>query len=282
MKILVTGVHGQLGYDVVKCLRARGIECIGTGSADFDITDREQTEQFITGYQPDVVIHCAAYTNVNKAEEEQELCHRVNEVGPENIARVCKKLDAKMIHISTDYVFPGTGEQFYETDDATGPVSVYGKSKLAGELAVRKELEKYFIVRISWVFGKNGNNFVKTMLKLGEERPEVRVVCDQIGSPSYTVDLARLLCDMAESEQYGIYHASNEGICSWAEFTEEIFRQAGLPAKVVPIPTSEYPTPAARPLNSRMSKACLDRAGFARLPEWKDALGRYLEELKKA
>ena len=279
MKVLVTGASGQLGYDVVKCLKERNIDCLGVGSADFDITSLEQTERFLMEYQPDAVIHCAAYTNVNKAEEETELCHKVNVVGPGNIAKVCKKLNAKMLHISTDYVFPGDGEQFYETYDATGPVSAYGKSKCEGELAVKAELEKYFIVRISWIFGKNGNNFVKTMLKLGMERPEVRVVCDQIGSPTYTVDLAERLCDIVETDKYGTYHVTNEGICSWAEFTEEIFRQAGLSAKVVRIPTSEYPTPAVRPLNSRLSKECLDRAGLKRLPDWKDGLRRYLEEI---
>ncbi|MBQ9120365.1 MAG: dTDP-4-dehydrorhamnose reductase [Lachnospiraceae bacterium] len=280
MKVLVTGIKGQLGHDVVKCLQARGIECLGAGREEFDITDMAQTERFIKAYQPDAVIHCSAYTNVNKAEEEQELCYQVNAKGPENIARVCRALDAKLLHVSTDYVFPGTGEQFYETDDPTGPVSVYGKSKCEGEEAVRAAWDKHFIVRVSWIYGKNGNNFVKTMLKLGAERPEVRVVCDQIGSPTYTVDLAELLCDMIETEQYGTYHASNEGVCSWAEFTEEIFKLAGYSAKVTPIPTSEYPTPAARPLNSRMSKACLDRAGLKRLPDWKDALKRYLKELE--
>lgn len=280
MKVLVTGVKGQLGYDVVKCLQTRGIDCLGADIDDFDITDMEQTESFLMNYQPDAVIHCSAYTNVNKAEEELELCRRVNAVGPGNIAKVCKKLDAKMICISTDYVFPGSGEHFYEPEDEAGPVSAYGRTKYEGELAVKNELTKYFIVRISWAFGKNGNNFVKTMLKLGAERPEVRVVCDQIGSPTYTADLAVLLCDMVVTEKYGTYHATNEGICSWAEFTEEIFRQAGLGAKVVPVPTSEYPTPAVRPLNSRMSKDCLDKAGFARLPEWKDALHRYLKEIE--
>lgn len=279
MKVLVTGVKGQLGYDVVNCLGDRGIECLGVDIEDFDITNAEQTEQFIVNYGPDAVIHCSAYTNVNKAEEEKELCLKVNGKGPENIAKAVKKLGAKMIYISTDYVFPGDGEAFYEPGDTTGPQSVYGSTKLAGERAVQSVLDKYFIVRISWVFGKNGNNFVKTMLKLGTERPEVRVVCDQIGSPTYTKDLAELLCDMVVTEKYGIYHATNEGVCSWAEFTEEIFRQANLPSKVIPIPTSEYPTPAKRPLNSRLSKACLDQAGFLRLPDWKDALRRYLEEL---
>ena len=192
----------------------------------------------------------------------------------------CEKIGAKMVYISTDYVFPGTGEQFYETDDPTGPLSVYGKTKLGGELAVRQLLQRYFIVRISWVFGKNGNNFVKTMLRLGKERDQVNVVCDQIGSPTYTADLAPLLCDMVMTEKYGIYHATNEGICSWADFAAEIFRQGGCRAKMHPIPSSEYPAKAARPCNSRMSKKSLDEAGFSRLPSWQDALTRYLKEIQ--
>lgn len=281
MKVLVTGVKGQLGHDVLQCLKERGIECLGAGHEELDITDFENTEKFIDGYHPDAVINCAAYTNVNKAEEEQELCRRVNAAGPGNIARVCRALDAKMIHISTDYVFPGGGEQFYLPEDPAGALNVYGRTKYEGELAVRAELVKYFIVRVTWTFGRNGNNFVKTMLRLGKEQPEVKVVCDQYGSPTYTKDLAPLICDMPETDKYGIYHATNEGVCSWAEFAQEIFRQAGLPTRVVPILTSEYPSLAVRPKNSRLSKQCLDDAGFKRLPDWKDALSRYLEEINK-
>ena len=279
MKILVTGVGGQLGYDVCKILTARNIEYKGVDLADFDITDRKATHNYIENYHPDTVIHCSAWTAVDKAEDEPEKVEADNAQGPRNIAEACKKINAKMVYISTDYVFPGTGERFYEPDDPTGPLSVYGKTKLGGELAVRELLEKYFIVRISWVFGKNGNNFVKTMLRLSETHSEVNVVCDQIGSPTYTADLASLLCDMVMTEKYGIYHATNEGICSWAEFAEEIFKIAGKKVKVNYISTEEYPTKAIRPKNSRMSKACLDAAGFQRLPHWKDALERYWKEL---
>ena len=218
---------------------------------------------------------------MERAEEEAALCERVNVDGARNIAAACKKIGAKMVYISTDYVFPGTGERFYETDDPIGPLNVYGKTKLGGELAVQELLERYFIVRVSWVFGKNGNNFVKTMLRLGQERDQVNVVCDQIGSPTYTADLAPLLCDMVATEKYGVYHATNEGICSWADFAAEIFRLGRCRAKVNPIPSSEYPVKAVRPFNSRMSKKSLDAAGFSRLPSWQDALVRYLKEIQE-
>lgn len=276
MKILVTGVKGQLGYDVMKVLAERKIEAIGADIEEFDITDRDATRRFITKHRPDAVIHCSAYTAVDKAEENKDLCRKVNADGPRNIAAVCKEIDAKMVYISTDYVFPGTGNRFYEVDDPTGPLSEYGRTKLDGELAVKELLTRYFIVRISWVFGVNGNNFVKTMLRLGKERSEINVVCDQIGSPTYTADLAPLLCDMVVTDKYGTYHATNEGVCSWAEFTQEIFRLAGYSTKVNPIPSSQYPTKAVRPLNSRMSKSELDRQGFKRLPEWRDAVRRYV------
>ena len=276
MKILVTGVKGQLGYDVMKVLAERKIEAIGADIEEFDITDLDATRSFITKHRPDAVIHCSAYTAVDKAEENKDLCRKVNAEGPRNIATVCKEIDAKMVYISTDYVFPGTGERFYEVDDPTGPLSEYGKTKLDGELAVKELLTRYFIVRISWVFGVNGNNFVKTMLRLGKERSEINVVCDQIGSPTYTADLAPLLCDMVVTDKYGTYHATNEGVCSWAEFTQEIFRLAEYNTKVNPIPSSQYPTKAVRPLNSRMSKSELDRQEFKRLPKWKDAVKRYL------
>ena len=280
MKVLVTGINGQLGYDVVKCLEKREIECIGSGRQEFDITDQKAVEDFITKEAPDAVIHCAAYTAVDKAEEENDLCYKVNVEGTENIAKVCKKLDIKMLYISTDYVFLGTGEDYYKVSDKTAPVSCYGKTKLLGEEAVKKWLDKYFIVRISWVFGKNGNNFVKTMLRLGKEKEEISVVADQIGSPTYTADLAVLLCDMIETEKYGTYHATNEGICSWAEFAEEIFRIAKMQVKVNRITSEEYKTKAMRPKNSRLSKECLEQAGFKRLPKWQDALWRYLNEEK--
>lgn len=279
MKILVTGVSGQLGYDVERELDQRGIEHLGTSSKELDITDREAVERLMERYRPDAVIHCAAYTKVDLAEDEPERCWAVNADGTRNMAAACRKTGAKLLYISTDYVFPGTGERSYGTGDLTGPVNTYGRSKLAGELAVQSLLEKYFIVRISWVFGKNGNNFVKTMLRLAETRAELSVVCDQIGSPTYTADLAPLLCDMVQTERYGVYHATNEGTCAWSEFAEAIFALAGRQVAVHPIPTSAYPTKAARPLNSRMSKESLRDNGFQALPEWKDALARYLKEI---
>lgn len=282
MKLLVTGVKGQLGYDVCKVLSARGIEHRGVDIEDFDITNAQAAHDYIAAYRPDGVIHCSAWTAVDRAEDELEKVRAVNAEGPRNIASVCKEIGAKLVYISTDYVFPGTGERFYEPDDPTGPLGAYGVTKLEGEQAVQALLERYFIVRVSWVFGKNGSNFIKTMLRLAETKSELNVVCDQIGSPTYTADLAPLLCDMVVSEKYGVYHATNEGICSWAEFAEEIFRLAGKDVKVNPVPTSEYPTRAARPLNSRMSKAKLEEMGFSRLPDWHDALARYLRELEGA
>ena len=281
MKVLVTGAAGQLGYDVCKVLTARQIEHRGVDITDFDITDQNAVNQYLKAYQPDAVIHCSAWTAVDKAEDEPEKVEAVNARGTRNIAEACKAICAKMLYLSTDYVFPGTGDRFYEPNDPTGPLSVYGKTKLQGEKAVQETLERFFIVRISWVFGKNGNNFVKTMLRLAETHAEVNVVCDQIGSPTYTADLAPLLCDMIATEKYGVYHATNEGLCSWAEFAEEIFRVAGKQVKVNAIPTEQYPTKAIRPKNSRMSKSCLDLAGFHRLPDWKDALGRYWKELSQ-
>lgn len=279
MKILVTGVSGQLGYDVERELDQRGIEHLGTSSRELDITDREAVERLMERYRPDAVIHCAAYTKVDLAEDEPERCWAVNADGTRNVAAACRRTGAKLLYISTDYVFPGTGERSYETGAPTGPVNTYGRSKLAGELAVQSLLEKYFIVRISWVFGKNGNNFVKTMLRLAETRTELTVVCDQIGSPTYTADLAPLLCDMVQTERYGIYHATNGGTCAWSEFAKAIFELADKQVTVYPIPTSAYPTRAVRPLNSRMSKECLHSNGFQELPEWKNALARYLKEI---
>lgn len=279
MKILVTGANGQLGHDILLNLAARGIDGIPADIAEFDITQAAATEQFIAAHQPDAVIHCAAYTAVDKAEDDVELCRLINVTGTENIARACQKINAKMVYVSTDYVFPGTGDTPYETLAQTAPLSTYGKTKLGGEQAVEQLLKRYFIVRTSWVFGKNGNNFVKTMLRLGKEREAVNVVCDQIGSPTYTADLARLLVDMALSEQYGIYHATNEGFCSWADFAQAIFRKAGLPTRVNFVTTDQYPVRAHRPSNSRLSKDKLDEAGFKRLPSWEDALDRFLLEL---
>lgn len=278
MKVLVTGIGGQLGYDVIKELEKRSFDCIGADKTEFDITDFEAARKFITDYMPDAVIHCSAYTAVDKAEDEPELCHLVNAVGTENIAKICQEIDAKMIYISTDYVFDGTKDGFYEVDDTPNPINVYGKTKLEGELAVQRILEKYFIVRISWVFGINGNNFVKTMLRLGKERSELNVVADQIGSPTFTADLAPLLVDMLQTEKYEIYHATNEGECSWAEFAEGIFKVADMEVKVNHITTAEYSTKARRPMNSRMSKKRLVECGFRKLRSWEEAMNEYVRQ----
>lgn len=281
MKVLVTGAAGQLGYDVCKELSMRGIEYKGIDRAELEICDKAAVQAYLREYAPDAVIHCAAYTAVDKAEDEPEVCFAVNVGGTQNLAEVCKQLDCKLLYISTDYVFSGQGESFYAVEDNFNPLGVYGASKLAGELVVKSILDKYFIVRISWAFGRNGANFVKTMLRLAETHSEVGVVCDQIGSPTYMADLAVLLCDMIQTEKYGIYHATNEGICSWAEFAEEIFRLAGKDVRVKHLASSDYPARAARPANSRLSKSCLDAAGFRRLPEWRNALKRYLQEINE-
>lgn len=279
VKILVTGAKGQLGHDVVLELKKRGLDCLGADLQEFDITDFDAANNFINIYKPEVVIHCSAYTAVDKAEFEPRICYEVNVIGTENIAKICQKNDYKMLYISTDYVFDGNGEIYYEPDDQAKPQNVYGKTKLAGEISIQKMLEKYFIVRTSWVFSTGGNNFVKTMLKLGKERNEIKVVGDQIGSPTYTVDLAVLLCDMIQTEKYGVYNVTNEGICSWAEFAESIFEFAKLDVKVNRITTEEYPTKAIRPKNSRMSKEKLVENGFKKLPYWKDALKRCINYL---
>lgn len=276
MRILVTGASGQLGYDVCLELERRGIEHLGTVSVD--IRDREAVRSTIKAYGPDAVIHCAAYTAVDRAEEEPEKAFAVNVQGTRNIAEVCKEIGAKLMYISTDYVFQGLGTRPYEVDDPTGPLNVYGNSKLAGEQAVKDILEKYFIVRTSWVFGSHGSNFVKTMLRLNETRSTIQVVNDQIGSPTYTTDLAPLLCDMVQTEKYGTYHATNEGLCSWAEFAKTIFQESGRKTIVEEIPSTEYTAAkAVRPLNSRLSKRSLEEAGFQKLPHWRDALTRFLE-----
>jgi dTDP-4-dehydrorhamnose reductase len=267
----------MLGTDVAKRLASLGTDFLGIDKDELDITDEAAVSKFISEYNPDAVIHCAAYTAVDLAEDEADVCMRVNADGTENIAKACRQIDAGMLYVSTDYVFDGEGKKPFETDSPKGALSSYGKSKLAGEEAVLRHLEKFCIVRISWVFGEHGNNFVKTMLRLAESRDEFNVVGDQVGSPTYTVDLAVLLCEMAQSGKYGIYHATNEGFCSWAEFAEEIMRVGGKSCKVNAITTEEYPTKAVRPKNSRLSKDSLDVGGFARLPEWRDALERYLK-----
>ena len=279
MNIIVTGATGQLGYDVCKVLTQRGIAHVGLGSKDCDITNRDAVLALFDKVQPTAVIHCAAYTKVDLAEDEPAACWAVNVDGTRNIAEACRIHNAKMLYISTDYVFPGNGEDHYLPDAPTGPKGNYGRTKLAGELAVQAMLTEYFIVRISWVFGVNGTNFVKTMLKLSETRDTLTVVCDQIGSPTYTADLAPLLCDMIASDKYGIYHATNEGECSWADFSRAIFAVAGKTMTVKNVTTAEYGAKAPRPANSRMSKDKLTENGFSRLPTWQDALARYLKEI---
>lgn len=280
MKVLVTGVKGQLGYDVVNELEKRGHTAIGTDVEEMDITDAENVREVLNAEQPDAVIHCAAYTAVDAAEDNVELCRKINAEGTENIAKACKELGCKLLYVSTDYVFNGEGEHPWEPDDEREPLNVYGQTKYEGELAVEKYVEKFFIVRIAWVFGVNGKNFIKTMLRLGEDHDELTVVADQIGSPTYTYDLARLLVDMIGSDKYGRYHATNEGLCSWYDFAVEIFRQAGMNVRVRPVTSEEYPAKAKRPHNSRMDKDKLEENGFKRLPDWKDALGRYLKALR--
>ena len=281
MKVLVTGVKGQLGHDVMNELALRGIEGFGVDVEEMDITDRTACETVISQEKPDAVIHCAAYTAVDAAEDNLELCRKINAEGTRNIARVCKAMDIKMMYISTDYVFNGGGERPWEPDDHREPLNVYGLTKYEGEIAVEQNVQKYFIVRIAWVFGVNGKNFIKTMLRLGKEKGAVSVVNDQIGSPTYTYDLARLLVDMIQTDKYGRYHATNEGLCSWYEFACEIFRQAGMDeVKVTPVDSDGFPAKAKRPSNSRMSKEKLTENGFERLPSWQNALERYLKALK--
>lgn len=281
MKVLVTGVKGQLGFDVMKRLAALNIEARGVDYTDCDLTDGPSVMALVRGEAPDAIIHCAAYTAVDRAETEPEQCAAVNGMGTLNLVRAALAVDAKLLYVSTDYVFSGEGDTPVDISAPYQPRNVYGLTKAQGEEAVRSLMNRSFIVRTSWVFGAHGDNFVKTMLRLGADHSEVSVVGDQIGSPTYTVDLARLLCDMVQTNRYGIYHATNEGYCSWASFAAEIMRQAGLRCTVRAIPTSEYPTLARRPANSRLSKVSLDQAGFARLPQWEDALSRYLAELNR-
>lgn len=280
MRVLVTGAKGQLGFDVVNELKKQGLTPIGVDVEEMDITDESACRKVIAEAKADAVIHCAAYTAVDAAEDNQELCHKVNAGGTANIVNVCKELGIKLMYISTDYVFNGQGTRPWEPDDEREPLNVYGQSKYEGELVIEKNLSKYFIVRIAWVFGINGKNFIKTMLRLGKENGAVNVVDDQIGSPTYTYDLARLLVDMVQTDKYGRYHATNEGLCSWYEFAVEIFKQANMEnVTVTPVSSSQFPSKAKRPANSRISKEKLSDNGFVRLPTWQDALGRYLKEI---
>lgn len=296
MKYFITGVGGQLGFDVVNEIISRKYEAVGSDilnecSANcayitLDITDKNAVFSVIEKIAPDVVIHCAAWTAVDAAEDDEnvEKVRNINVNGTKNIAEACRKVNCKMVYISTDYVFDGQGNEPWQADCKNfAPLNIYGQSKLDGELAVTNMLDKYFIVRIAWVFGKNGNNFIKTMLKLSEKYPEIRVVNDQIGTPTYTYDLARLLVDMTETEKYGFYHATNEGeYISWYDFAVEIFKQAEKETKVIPVSTEEYGvSKAKRPFNSRLDKSKLTANGFQLLPDWKDALARYLKEIQE-
>lgn len=288
MKYLITGASGQLGYDIKRELLNRGVSkenIAAPRSKELDITDSEAVKKYVENFHPDVIFHCAAYTNVDGAENDKEGCRKVNVGGAKNLVEAAKHIGAKIIYISTDYVFDGDNPQPYRTTDNADPQSVYGETKYEGELAVQK-YPKHFIVRTAWVFGINGRNFVKTMLKVAQGRAEVSVVNDQFGSPTYTVDLAKFLVDLANSDKYGIYHATNEGYCSWADFTEEIYRSANISTKVNRVTTQQYAEiaghpQAKRPHYSKLSKDVIEDNGFARLPDWQDATKRYIAELKK-
>lgn len=282
MKILVTGYKGQLGYDVVNEATSRGIEAIGVDIDEMDITNQEQVNTVIKSGNYDAVVHCAAWTAVDKAEEPElfETVKKVNATGTKYIADVCEELDIPMMYFSTDYVFDGEGTTPWNEYDERHPLNVYGLTKAQGEEFVEK-LKKHFIIRIAWVFGKNGNNFIKTMLRLGKERGAVSVVNDQVGNPTYTYDLAKLVVDMIQTDKYGKYHATNSGdFISWYDFACEIFKQAGMDVKVTPVDSNQFPAEAKRPKNSRMNQTELDKNGFNRLPAWQDALGRYLKEIE--
>ena len=282
MRALVTGVKGQLGHDVMNELAKRGYEGVGVDVEEMDITDAAAVDRVIKESHVDSVVHCAAWTAVDAAEDNVEICRKVNALGTENIAKVCKELDIPMIYFSTDYVFDGQGTRPWEPDDpVVEPLNVYGLTKYEGEQAVEKYLDKYYIVRIAWVFGVNGKNFIKTMLNLGKTHDTLTVVNDQVGTPTYTYDLSRLVVDMLEKQEYGKYHVTNEGgYISWYDFAKEIFRQAGMDVTVNPVSSDAYPAKAKRPANSRLEKKKLDEHGFDRLPTWQDALARYLKEIE--
>ena len=280
MKVLVTGAKGQLGRDLMNELERQGLEGIGVDVEEMDITDPEKCRSVIGQARADAVIHCAAYTAVDAADDQAELCRRINGEGTRNVAEACRDAGVKLMYISTDYVFDGQGTRPWEPDDERAPLNVYGQTKYEGELAIEELLDRYYIIRIAWVFGAAGKNFIKTMLRLGKEKGAVSVVDDQVGSPTYTYDLARLLVDMVQTEHYGRYHATNEGECSWYEFACEIFRQAGLKVQVTPVSSEAFAARAKRPANSRMSKEKLTEKGFVRLPDWQDALKRFLDVIE--
>ncbi|WP_369695527.1 dTDP-4-dehydrorhamnose reductase [Alkalibaculum bacchi] len=280
LKFLVTGINGQLGYDIVRRLKGLNFDVIATGRDEFDFTDKVQTSTFILKEKPDVIIHCAAYTAVDKAEDEKDLCYSVNVDGTKNIVEAAKTVNATLVYVSTDYVFDGEGNKPYYENKETKPINYYGYTKELGEQIVKNSINNYFIVRTSWVYGTNGNNFVKTMLKLAETKDEISVVNDQIGAPTYTIDLAEFIINLVQTDKYGIYHGVNEGFCSWYDFAKAIFEKSKIDIKVNPITTSAYPTKAKRPKNSRLSKDNTDTAALDRLPDWKDALSRFLAEIK--
>ena len=278
LKFMVTGVNGQLGHDIVIKLNELGLEVVAPGRDEFDLTNSDQIHRYIMKEEPDVIIHCAAYTAVDKAEDEKEVCYAVNVDGTRSIIEAAKEINAKVVYISTDYVFDGLGEEPHEEDKETNPVNYYGFTKEQGEKIVKEIITNYFIVRTSWVYGSNGNNFVKTMLKLAETKKEISVVSDQIGAPTYTKDLAEFIASLVQTNSYGTYHGVNEGYCSWYEFANFIFNILGIKIKVNSISTKDYPTKAKRPLNSRLLKENTDKAGINRLPQWEDALYRFLDE----
>ena len=282
MKVLVTGAKGQLGTDLMNELARQGLEGIGVDVEEMDITDADACRRVISQAKADAVIHCAAYTAVDAAEDQVELCRKINGEGTRNVAVACREAGVKLMYISTDYVFDGKGTRPWEPDDKRAPLNVYGQTKYEGEIAIEELVDRYFIVRIAWVFGVAGKNFIKTMLRLGREKGAVSVVDDQVGSPTYTYDLARLLTDMIQTDRYGRYHATNEGECSWYEFAREIFRQAGMDeVKVTPVSSEAFAAKAKRPANSRMSKEKLTENGIKRLPDWQDAMRRLLRAINE-
>ena len=280
LKFMVTGVNGQLGLDVVLKLKEMGLDVIAPGREEFDLTNAEQVMDYTLKEKPDVIIHCAAYTAVDKAEDEKDLCYSVNVEGTRTIAKVSKEINVKLVYISTDYVFDGLGQEPHPEDKETNPANYYGFTKEQGEKIIKEEIDNHFIVRTSWVYGLNGNNFVKTMLKLAETKNEISVVSDQVGAPTYTKDLAEFIVSLVQTTNYGTYHGVNEGYCTWYDFAKSIFEKSGINIKVNPISSEEYPTKAKRPLNSRLLKENTDKAGIKRLPQWEDALSRFLDECK--
>lgn len=281
MKVVVTGAAGQLGQDVMRELARKNHQAFGTGRTQLDITNEADVTAYISEVKPDVILHCAAYTNVDAAEENEDVAYQINAAGTEYLAKAAKLTGAKMLYISTDYVFDGTATEPYEVDEPTKPLGAYGRTKLAGEQLLQKHLDEFFIVRTAWVFGIYGNNFVKTMIRLGQERGEVGVVHDQVGSPTYTVDLAQFMVELMETDKYGVYHATNSGICSWYDFAVEIFKQAEMNVKVNPLTSDQFPRPAARPKYSVLSKKMIEKQGLKPLRDWKEALAAYLAESKE-